>query len=438
MSTAPNNPPPDDNTPIVFTQGMWEDMSSQFSYLKSLVADLQLDKENLEKAHADEKERVNTLEITVLECVARIQQLEAKPTTLSRPYEPKIADPPMFMGERKAILPFLAKCRLKFSGQPSMFPTEQAKVIYAGSRLEGPPFSWFTPLNNRLNDPEATTPLELATFDAFAKALTTLYGDPHLTLTAEREMRALRHTDTVAIYIAKFEEHRQYLSWNDEALRDQFYLGLKDRIKDSMAHLDRPQTLTAMKEIALRLDARLNARWEERQSAKNTNNPGSQSSRTPWSNRASNPSSSAQATPSGRATTLPASSTGTSTIPTPTNQSTTTSSTPRQNFPTHTPDGTVPMELGSRGWQLTNAEKQRRRSNNLCLYCADPGHRAFACPSAPPMRTMAPTPSVPRFQRQAFMNIDISHPSTIIPTPSPSAMSVISQDTPSENSYTRE
>jgi hypothetical protein len=115
-----------------------------------------------------------------------------------------------------------------------------------------------------LNNPEESTPPELATFEAFAKALTTLYGDPHLTLTAEREMRSLKHTDTVTIYIARFEEYRQYLSWNDDALRDQFYLGLKDRIKDSMAHLDHPQTLANMKELALRLDARLNARWEEK------------------------------------------------------------------------------------------------------------------------------------------------------------------------------
>src|SRR5579859_5277284 len=104
----------------------------------------------------------------------------------------KYQTPPMFNGERRALLPFLAKCRLKFIGQPSSFPTEAAKVIYAGSCLKGPPFSWFSPLNDRLQDPEEKDPTELLTFDSLAKHLTTLYGDPHLALTAERKLRTLR------------------------------------------------------------------------------------------------------------------------------------------------------------------------------------------------------------------------------------------------------
>ena len=98
----------------------------------------------------------------------------------------------MFTGERKTILAFLTKCRLKFDGQLSMFPTEKTKVLYAGSRLEGPPFSWFTPLNARLSRPNEPTPPELASFEDFATILTILYRDLYLTLTIERELRTLR------------------------------------------------------------------------------------------------------------------------------------------------------------------------------------------------------------------------------------------------------
>ena len=90
-----------ENTPIIFTQGMWDDMSSKFSYLQTLVSELQHDKEMLEKESADTLEQVATLQTTVLECLTRIQQLETRSTTSSRPHEPKIADPPMFTGERK-------------------------------------------------------------------------------------------------------------------------------------------------------------------------------------------------------------------------------------------------------------------------------------------------------------------------------------------------
>src|SRR5579859_922157 len=144
-----------------------------------------------------------------------------------------------------------AKCRLKFVGQPSSFPTESNKVIYVSSRLEAPPFSWFSPLNDRLQDPKEKDPPELASFDAFDKALKTLYSDPHLALTAEWKIRALRQITSVAHYIAEFEEHCQYLTWNDDALRDQFHLGLKDGIKDNLAPLERPSTLTVLKETGL-------------------------------------------------------------------------------------------------------------------------------------------------------------------------------------------
>jgi hypothetical protein len=86
-------------------------------------------------------------------------------------------------------------------------------------------------LNDCLQDPKEKDPAELLTFDSLAKHLTTLYGDPHLALMAERKLRALKQTMSVAHYIADFEEYRQYLTWNDDALRDQLYLGLKDRIK---------------------------------------------------------------------------------------------------------------------------------------------------------------------------------------------------------------
>jgi hypothetical protein len=39
------------------------------------------------------------------------------------------------------------------------------------------------------------------------------------------------------------------------------------------------------------------------------------------------------------------------------------------------------MQLGgTRFKKLTDAEKARRRANNLCLYCGEPNHHARNCP----------------------------------------------------------
>ena len=429
------NPMPDVvpslDAPLEFTQRTYNELLARFLYIESMCTELNTSKDFLEGKLAESEQRILALQVTVLNQSEMIKKLETNPppsaaSTPSAKNEPKIPDPPMFSGERKALLPFLAKCRLKFVGQPSSFPTETAKIIYVGSRLEGPPFSWFSPLNDRLQDPEEQDPEELLTFDALAKSLTTLYGDPHLALTAERKLRALRQTTSVAHYIADFEEYRQYLTWNEDALRDQLYLGLKDRIKDSLAPLERPSTLSELKELALRLDSRLDARWHEKRAHENVaanaqkpwNNGNTSQSRPPPINRPA-PANTSHSAPSK---------------PTPN-----TNPAPRVNFPSHTADGTVPMEINSRGgYRLTQAEKDRRRLNNLCGYCGQSGHSAFNCPVAPPMNR--PSNNAPRHpQQRVVMNIDVSDPSTIVPSPSPSSFSTGSQETPdSENSYARE
>jgi hypothetical protein len=58
-------------------------------------------------------------------------------------------------------------------------------------------------------------------------------------------------------------------------------------------------------------------------------------------------------------------------------------------------DSSTPMDLDgtttSRRFKpLTEAEKKRRRDNNLCLYCGDAGHKANECPKkARPARFQA-------------------------------------------------
>src|SRR5277367_4971888 len=178
---------------------------------------------------------------------------------------PKSLTAPMFSGERKELLLFLTKCQIKFDGQPSRFPNERSKILYAGSRFEGPAFSWFQPLISQYPaGSEESVPPELTSFKAFTRALKTIYGDPNLEAMAVREIRHLHQTGSTAGYAAKFESKKQYMHWNNEALRDQFYLNLKDELKDEIAPVGKPQTYLELKNLAIRLDARLFERRLER------------------------------------------------------------------------------------------------------------------------------------------------------------------------------
>jgi hypothetical protein len=390
-SPSTGTPQHDANSVVNVTLGMWNHLLSRLSSLEALVemrtSGQERALETLDTNFKTLKNRHNTLEDEYFnQAVLSHKQ--------SHQQEPKIPDPPMFSGERKDLLPFLTKCQLKFDGQPSRFKNEKSKILYAGSRLEGTAFSWFQPLIAPHPGPEGSdkpAPPELASFKAFSDALTINYGDPNLEATAEREIRRLHQTGSAADYAAKFESKKQYLKWNDEAFRDQFYLNLKDDIKDEIAPVGKPQKYLEMKTLAIRLDARLYERRLER------------------------PTKPPPARPTTRPFTWSIPSTNPSPAPIPSPASTSKATAPPSGglrIPSQTPDGTVPMELDASGvWHLTETEKSRRRALGLCGYCGERGHPIQSCPVAPPLQNSRPgrQSRPPQFNRQV-MTFEISQP----------------------------
>jgi hypothetical protein len=368
-------------TIINITTAMWE---SVFNHMARQDATIAKQNETLESLATD---------LHILQQRHAALEREHYTLTISKPKssnsEPKIPDPPMFKGDRKELLPFLTKCQLKFEGQPSQFVDDRAKVLYAGTRLEGTPFSWFQPLIKLwpAASPSSLAPAEIRSWEAFQESLTSIYGDPNLAATADREIRALKQTGSVSEYAAHFEAKKQYLTWNDSAFRDQFYLNLDKDIKNNMAAFGKPETLKGLKELAIRLDTRLEERrLEVRQEQGRPSYSSTRQSGTPRFN----------AQPTHVKTTPAPASPATSTAPI----------TPQTGLqvPSHTADGTVPMELDANGvWRLAASEKDRRKRLGLCDYCAAPDHVVAKCPVCPP-----PSNRRPRFERRAFMSVEVT------------------------------
>jgi len=239
---APTNTPEPDEEAIVLTQGMWTHLVNRLSLSEANISALEEQNQMLWNRHMP-------LEGEYYE--------QATTSHKGAHMEPKIPDPPVFSDSRKELLPFLVKCQLKFEGQPSCFPAERSKILYAGSRLEGPAFQWFQPLLAQYPVGPTTTPPELASFEAFQAVLNNLYGDLNLETTVVREIRSLHQTGSVAEYAARFKSKKQYMHWNDETLRDQFYLNLKEELKDEIAPIGPPTTYAELKALAIRLGARL-------------------------------------------------------------------------------------------------------------------------------------------------------------------------------------
>ena len=289
------------------------------------------------------------------------------------PRSAKIAPPDSFSGDRHKVYLYLSKCRHNFLSQPELFTTEAKKVLFASGYLDGAAYNWFQPLldlyalavaEDRLSD----IPIQFTSFAEYTKALEDTFGDPDLVRSKERELRNLVQTTSVATYTSDFNRIKGFVKWNDDALTSQYYKGLKPGVKDGMVYENpTPTTLNALIAASFRLDSRIYDHILER---KLEHPPGPRTSK-----------------PITEATLAPrAYPPATQPYPRPT----TAARTPTTPIATAV-DGTTPMELDftqlyrsrPRG-ALVDSERQRRRDNNLCLYCGSPNHHVNTCPLAPP------------------------------------------------------
>jgi Ty3 transposon capsid-like protein len=174
-------------------------------------------------------------------------------------HDTKVLDPEPFFGDRSRLRDFISQIRLVIQAQPSRFVTEQQKVIFTVTFLRGPAFSWIQPY---LESTEA--PLLLHSFESLITELKRVFGDPNQVASAERQLRQLKQTRSVTQYASEFRRISSLANWNDPALKSQFYVGLKDIIKDYLVRLDQPNTLDELIELSINADNRLYDRYLEK------------------------------------------------------------------------------------------------------------------------------------------------------------------------------
>jgi hypothetical protein len=262
------------------------------------------------------------------------------------------------------------------------FPDEISKIGYAGSFLGSAPADWWHTLFQRyeesLNKGE-NPPTELSSFTEFSRALTTTYGDPDLTNTMERKLRALCQTVSAAAYAAEFQRIAGFLiaaGWNDRPLLSQYKAGLKESIKAVLVHeKPYPTTLTEMIAASIRIS---NCEYELSQDRKtSTSQSTSNSKASANQHRSRQAEPNLQIAPSPSATTTP-------NLPPATQNTAWGNSRAPSGPPLASNDGTTPMELDVVGKRLTPAERRYRSENKLCNYCGDAGHILRNCGKVPP------------------------------------------------------
>ena len=99
-----------------------------------------------------------------------------------------------------------------------------------------------------------------------------MYGDLDIIKSKTREINALYQTSSVSAYASEIRRLQAYITWNDQALFDRFYMGLCDNVKDGLVH-ENPCSipLEILISAALRIDARIYECVLERKSMSATN-----------------------------------------------------------------------------------------------------------------------------------------------------------------------
>ena len=273
-------------------------------------------------------------------------------TSNGRTNEPKVSQPEYFYGHRNKLSSFITQITMVIALQPSRFTTELSKILYAGSFLRETAFLWFQPH-------VTATPASdfMGSFDLFCEELRKTFGDPDEEASAERHLYVLRQKGSAASYIAEFMRHAVLVKWNDQAMAAQFYRGLKDIIKDELARVGRPKDLRELQQAVVRIDTRLFERQVEK---------GDLSTRTDY-NRNQYPNQRTSFTKTQTTFQRPSSGYQATTVTRPAEHL-------RAGFPSSKPNGFT------RRGKLNPAEYQRRKDNNLCLYCGEKGHLVLQCP----------------------------------------------------------
>jgi hypothetical protein len=280
----------------------------------------------------------------------RIQLLETQvatnTTTSATRKEPKVAAPKPYTGKRTESLEFILKCETVFTAQARTYFNDDTKLAYAINLLENEAYEWVKPALLTNVDKK---PSYVQTWSEFKKEFLKVFSDVDIKELSYQRLQALKQTGSASSYATEFRRYSLNLDWNDEPLRQHFFRGLKSEVKDRVLSPSDFADLASLIENAIKWDNLLYQRRKDPNNGKSTDrsylNTTRQSSH--WVNRTTNPAPKAQWN----------------------------NPPPRHTLGT----GPAPMEVDSIHGPLTQAEKDRRRNNNLCLYCGNPGHRAVDC-----------------------------------------------------------
>ncbi|KAK3508059.1 hypothetical protein QTP70_011854 [Hemibagrus guttatus] len=230
-----------------------------------------------------------------------------------------MAQPAPYSGSAEDCNGFLLQCSLVLEMQPHLYPTERSKVAFIISQLRGRALLWAESLWSQ-NSPVTQS------YAGFVDHFKEVFGKPSWDSSVGEELCRLQQGKlTVPEYTLQFRTLAAKSGWNKQALLTAYRQGLNPQVRLHLAAYEDAIGLERLIQLSIHVAAHM-------QSC--VNEPQDQSPYSTWRNQPA-PVSSPEPVPE-------------------------------------------PMHLGAS--HLTPAERQRRLTQNLCLYCGAPGHALPKCP----------------------------------------------------------
>ena len=250
--------------------------------------------------------------------------------------------PNTFDGSKKDLAPFIQRLDVYIKLNPTKFPNAATKILFTTTYLTGPAETWVRPylkdyLEQETASQEEDTRALFDTYTGFKDKLKTIFGAQDEEREAERRIMTLTQTGTVQEYATQFRALMAVLNWGDGVSVPFFRNGLKTEIRREFIHKTIPDKVATFIEEAISVDNKLREFREENKGPRVVT----------WAKHQHKPN------------------------------------TGKPRFY----GGPMPMDLDNANKKrntfkkgpLSQAERERRIKNNLCLYCGKEGHIANDC-----------------------------------------------------------
>ncbi|KAK3542973.1 hypothetical protein QTP70_008091 [Hemibagrus guttatus] len=238
-----------------------------------------------------------------------------------------MAQPVPYSGSVEDCNGFLLQCFLVLEMQPHLYPTERSKVAFVITQLRGQALLWAESLWSQ------DSPV-MQSYAGFVEHFKEVFGKPSWDSAVGEELCKLRQGKLmVTEYVIQFRTLAAKSGWNEQALLAAYRQGISPQVRLHLAAHEDAIGLERLIKLSIRVATRMQLCVHR-----------SQDQSRPYTRRDR---------------------------PEPVS--------PPEPAPEPAPE---PMQLGTTC--LNPAERQRRLTQSLCLYCGDPGHALPVCPIRPP------------------------------------------------------